>query len=77
MNSCRQLEKLISHAYQKKGKVKPKKVMSQSAEKIQRGTLLLQIGFVVHDRGFGCVRNQVLSTNGKNTHYAQKVDYSE
>ena len=35
------------------------------SEKVERGTLLLWNGFLFHVRGFGCVENVVLSTNGK------------
>ena len=58
----------------KKRLLKPKKSESHSAEKVDRGTLLLWNSFVFHVRDFGCVQNQVPNTYGKSAHSAQKVD---
>ena len=40
-------------------------------KKVERGTLLLWNGFVFHVRGFECVQNEVLITDGESAQCTQ------
>ena len=46
-------------------KVPKKRESLTVSKKVERGTLMLWIGFLSHVRGFGCVENEVLTANGK------------
>ena len=52
--------------FSKNNSHKAKKGVSIIVSKtVERGTLLLWNGFLIHVKGFGCVQNEVLSTYGK------------